>query len=326
MFDSEFFTAQRKILVVGDIMLDKFYRADVNRFASDAPIPVAKVTEREVFPGGAANVARCLSNLGTTPMLSGFVGDDHNCESLMELLYSQHINTQGLIFSKHPTTTKIRVIAKDHQVFRLDFDDDSPYTEDLFERLKSFLHDKLNRSLDAVVIADYEKGVCTERFCQHVIADSHSRGVPVIVLPYGTNWIKYQKADLIVANIAKINRVLISPVDPSDEEGCASAANYVRRKFSISVCAATRSGYGLTLATADSTKHFSTQTLLLVDPAGAADAATAAFTIAVAGGSSLNLAATLSNLVAGIAVSKPGSYAPSFEEVIDVYRTFRDAS
>ncbi len=319
MFDSAFFESakRRRVLVVGDIMLDKFYRAKVNKFASDAPVPVAKIISREASPGGAANVARCLAELGTPPILAGFVGEDHNCESLMELLYKHHINSQGLIFSDHPTTTKIRVIANDHQVFRLDFDDDEPYQENLFDRLRNFIHKSLNKSLDAIVLADYEKGVCTERFCHTIISDAHNRGVPVIVLPYGSNWIKYQHADLIVANVAKINRVLLSPIDPSDDDACAAAANYVRRKFDINACAATRSGFGLTLAHND-TRHFSTQKQLLVDPAGAADAAIAAFALAVSSGSSLQRAAKLSNIVAGIAVSKPGSYAPSFNDILNL--------
>ena len=328
MFDLSFFNLakSKKILVVGDVMLDKFYRSKVNRFASDAPVPVAKIISREASPGGAANVARCLAQLGTYPFLAGFVGEDHNCESLMELLYRHHIDSRGLIFSDHPTTTKIRVIANAHQVFRLDFDDDEPYNDSLFDKLRSFVHKELNHSLDAVVIADYEKGVCTERFCHDVISDSHSRGVPVIVLPYGSNWIKYQFSDLIVANVNKINRVLLSPIDPSDDDACAGASNYICRKFNISACATTRSEFGLTLAFNDDFKHFSTQKQLLVDPAGAADAATAAFALAVSTGVNLNRAANLSNIVAGIAVSKPGSYAPTSEDVINFSSNVRVAS
>ena len=317
MFNANFFSraSRRRILVLGDVMLDKFYYANLNKFSSDAPIPVAKIVRKEASPGGAANVARCLSALGVKPALAGFVGNDHNCEGLMELLYQAHIDSRGLIFSDNATHTKIRVIAKNHQVFRLDFDDDTPYPDVLFDRLLSFTHNALNHALDAVILADYEKGVCTEHFCQAVIADSHAHGVPVIALPYGINWIKYQHADCLVPNVAKLNRVLLAPIDPSSDEACANAANYVRRKFDIAAVFATRSQFGLTLATPTDTTHFSTRRQLLIDPAGAADASCAASALAIANGSPLTEAATLSNLVAGIAVSKPGSYAPTAEDV-----------
>lgn len=320
MFDVNFFrkAGGKRILVLGDVMIDKFYLAKLNKFSSDAPIPVAKIIRRDASPGGAANVARCLSALGAKPMLAGFVGNDHNCETLIELLYRLHIKSEGLVFTEHPTHTKIRVIAKNHQVFRLDFDDDTPYPDVLFEKLLKYVHNALNHCLDAIVLADYEKGVCNEHFCQAVIADSHAHGVPVIALPYGVNWIKYQHADILVPNVAKLNRILLAPIDPSSDDACANAANYVRRKFEIASVIATRSQFGLTLATSKDTTHFPTHEQLLVDPAGAADASCAASTLAVANGSPLEEAARLSNLVAGIAVSKPGSYAPTAEDVLGV--------
>lgn len=318
MFDSGFFRAAQslRVLVLGDIMVDKFYYANLNKFSSDAPIPVAKIIKREATPGGAANVARCLSALGVRPMLAGFVGNDHNCETLTELLFRLHIQSGGLIFTDHPTHTKIRVIAKNHQVFRLDFDVDTPYPDVLFDRLLAFTHNALNHCLDVVVLADYEKGVCSEWLCQAVIADSHAHGVPVIALPYGSNWIKYQHADCLLPNVAKLNRILLSPIDPSSDDACANAANYVRRKFEIASVIATRSQFGLTLATPSDTSHFATHEQLLIDPAGAADASCAASALAVASGLPLSEAARLSNIVAGIAVSKPGSYAPSVEDVL----------
>ena len=318
MFNRNFFdkAGNRLILVLGDVMIDKFYHAKLNKFSSDAPIPVAKIVRKEASPGGAANVARCLSALGVKPLLAGFVGNDHNCETLVELLYRLHIDSSGLIFTDHSTHTKIRVIAKNHQVFRLDFDDDTPYPDVLFDRLRGFVHRKLNHCLDAVVLADYEKGVCTEHFCQGVITDAHAHGVPVIALPYGSNWIKYQHADFIVPNVAKLNRILLAPIDPSSDDACANAANYVRRKFDIANVIATRSQFGLTLATPRDTTHFATHEQLLIDPAGAADASCAASTLAIAAGAPPAEAARLSNIVAGIAVSKPGSYAPTAQDVI----------
>ena len=318
MFDDRFFdkVKNKRIVVVGDVMLDKFYFATLSKFSSDAPIPVARINHRDSSPGGAANVARCLSSLGCVPILAGFVGKDHNCESLVDLLEESDIISSGLIQSNLPTITKVRVIAQNHQVFRMDFDDDSPYPDILFEQLCSYFHSIINHSLDACVIADYEKGVCTERFCQFIIKECKSHGTPTIILPYGTNWIKYAHADFITPNIAKMNRILLQPVDSSDSEACLAAAHYVRRKFHIHTCFATRSGHGITLASETISNHFPTHAQLLIDPAGAADAVVAASTLAIAAGLSYSDAAQLSNLAAGIVVSKPGSYAPTKEDII----------
>lgn len=319
MFDLHFFHSleSRRILVVGDVMLDKFYLAKMAKFSSDAPIPVAKINDRYASPGGAANVARCLANLGAKPILTGFVGCDHNYETFMKYSGRFDINHSGLFITDHLTHTKVRIISQNQQVFRLDFDDDKPYNDALFDRLFNFIHHNLNKTLDAVVIADYEKGVCTEQFCQNVIRDAAAHGTPTLVLPYGSNWIKYAHADFIVPNTNKINRVLLSPVDPSNDQQNLAAAHYIRRKFSIKTTLLTRSAFGITLASDSYEQHFPTKQQLLVDPAGAADAVIAATTAAVANGKSPVIAANLSNLVAGIAVSQPGSYAPTFQEIID---------
>ena len=324
MFESKFFDKvhTKRIAVIGDVMLDKFYYANLNKFSSDAPIPVARVINRDASPGGAANVARCLSSLGCSPVLLGFVGNDHNRESLIDLLIKCNINYSGLIMTSLHTTTKVRVISKNHQVFRLDFDDDAHYQDELFEQLADYFHRIINRSLDAVVLADYEKGVLNERFCQFIIKECMDHGTPVIILPYGSNWIKYENADFITPNVAKINRILLAPIEASDDDACLSAAHYVRRKFNIKTCLATRSGYGITLAAEEMSKHFPTKAQLLIDPAGAADAVAAAATLALAAGLDSAAAAALANIAAGIVVSQPGSYAPTQMDIIQMQNEF----
>ena len=319
MFDDNFFEKvhKKRIAVIGDVMLDKFYYADMKKFSSDAPIPVARVNERKASPGGAANVARCLANLGCSPILLGFVGNDHNRESLIELLDDCNINYSGLLTTTLHTTTKVRIISKNHQVFRLDFDDDAHYSDELFESLASHFHDIINRSLDAVVLADYEKGVLDERFCQFIIKECSNHGTPVIILPYGSNWIKYENADFITPNIAKMNRVLLAPIEASDDDACLAAAHYIRRKFNIKTCLETRSSYGITLASANMSKHFPTKSQLLIDLAGAADAVAAAATLALAAGLTAAAAAALANIAAGIVVSQPGSYAPTQQDILN---------
>lgn len=158
-----------KVLVVGDVMIDKYYYGEVHKFASDAPVPVAKIIKRRSSLGAAANVAGNLALMGCKTYLAGFVGDDHNFETLSKNLKKCGINQDGLIQTEFPTTTKVRVMSGRQQMFRMDFEDSSPRSVIYFATLEKYIRQRLNDSFDAVVIADYEKGVCTEYFCAAVI-------------------------------------------------------------------------------------------------------------------------------------------------------------
>ena len=220
-------TEKCRVLVIGDVMIDKYYHGDVHKFASDAPVPVAKIFKRRSSLGAAANIANNLALSGCQTYLAGFVGDDHNFETLSEQLKKSGINQDGLIFTESPTTTKVRIISGHQQMFRMDFEDSSPKSDEHFTKLEGYVKKRLNDAFDAVIIADYEKGVCTEYFCAAVIKAAHSHGVPVVVLPYGQRWIKYAQADYLTPNIAKINKVLLSPIKGDDSEAVERAGRYI---------------------------------------------------------------------------------------------------
>lgn len=307
-----------KILVVGDIMIDKYYHGDVHKFASDAPVPVAKIVKRRSALGAAANVAGNLALMGCKTYLAGFVGDDHNFETLSKQLEKFGINQEGLITTEFPTTTKVRVMSGRQQMFRMDFEDTSPRSMIHFATLEKYIRQKLNDSFDAVVIADYEKGVCTEYFCEAVIKAAHSHGVPVTVLPYGQQWIKYEHADYVTPNISKINKVMLNPINGEDDEVVERAGRYIMRKFKIKNVLATRSAYGISLVTENSAAHIPTRSQEVFDSAGAADTVTAAFSMALAGGLNPLDGAYISNIAAGIVISKAGTYTVTREDILNV--------
>ena len=306
-----------KVLVIGDIMMDRYYYGDVKKFASDAPVPVAKIVKRKSSLGAAANIANNLANLGCNTSIAGFVGDDHNFEILSEQLYKSGIDQDGLIATDWPTTTKIRIMSGHVQMFRMDFEDLAPRTEDQFDALKSFVKQRLNESLDAIVLADYEKGVCTERFCASVIRAAHNHGVPVVVMPYGQQWIKYAQADYITPNVAKINKILLSPIPTDDDDAAERAGRYIMRKFRIKNVLATRSEAGMTLVTEDDVAHLRTRVQEVFDSAGAADTVAAVFAMALAGGLKPVDGAYIANLAAGIVLRKSGTYAITREDVLN---------
>ena len=305
-----------RVLVVGDIMIDKYYHGDVHKFASDAPVPVAKIFKRRSSLGAAANIAHNLSLMGCKTFLAGFVGADHNCETLSAQLMQSGINQDGLIFTESPTTTKVRIISGHQQMFRMDFEDSSPKDDKHFEKLNAYVAKRLNDAFDAVVIADYEKGVCTEYFCAAVIKAAHSHGVPVVVMPYGQRWIKYAQADYLTPNIAKINKVMLSPVNAADDEAVERAGRYVMRKYKVKNVLATRSSYGVTLVTENDAVHVPTRSQEVFDSAGVSDTVTAIFSMALAGGLKPSDGAFITNIAAGVVISKSGTYAVTREDIL----------
>lgn len=306
-----------KVLVIGDIMMDKYYYGDVKKFASDAPVPVAKIVKRKTSLGAAANIANNLATLGCKTSIAGFVGDDHNFETLSTQLYESGIDQDGLIATEWPTTTKVRVMSGHVQMFRMDFEDLAPRTEEQFEALKNFVKRRLNDSLDAIVLADYEKGVCTERFCASVIRAAHNHGVPVVVMPYGQQWIKYAQADYITPNVAKINKILLSPIPTDDDDAAERAGRYIMRKFRVKNVLATRSESGMTLVTENDAFHLPTSAQEVFDSAGAADTVAAVFAMALAGGLKPVDGAFIANVAAGIVLRKSGTYAITREDMLN---------
>ncbi len=308
-------TEHCRILVVGDVMIDKYYHGDVHKFASDAPVPVAKIFKRRSSLGAAANIANNLALMGCKTYLAGFVGDDHNFETLSEQLTKSGINQDGLISTESPTTTKVRIISGHQQMFRMDFEDNTPKDDKHFAKLESYVHKRLNDAFDAVVIADYEKGVCTEFFCAAVIKAAHSHGVPVVVMPYGQRWIKYAQADYLTPNIAKINKVMLSPVNGEDNDAVERAGRYLMRKFKVKNVLATRSAYGVTLVTENDAVHIPTKFQEVFDSAGAADTVAAIFAMALAGGLNPVDGAFITNIAAGVVISKSGTYAVTRDDI-----------
>lgn len=310
-------TDRCKVLVVGDVMLDKYYYGEVTKFSSDAPVPVAHIVNRKSTLGGAANIANNLALLGCHTTIVGLVGDDHNFETLSKKLNESGIDQSGLVTVETPTTTKVRIMSGHHQMFRMDFEDVSDRADDHLEVLKDYIHSRLNDSLDAIVIGDYEKGVCSERFCQSVIKDAGAHGVPTIVMPYGQRWIKYAHADYITPNVSKINKILLAPIKSTDAEAVERACHYIMRKFRIKNVLATRSGDGITFVNEQTVEHIRTKSQEVFDSAGAADTVAAVFAMAMAGGLNPLDGAFIANLAAGIVVSKAGTYAVTRNDMIN---------
>ena len=308
-------TQKCNILVVGDVMLDKYYYGEVTRISPEAPVPVTHVLSTKETLGGAANVAHNLALLGCQTSLAGFVGEDYHCQSLEERLTARGIDFRGLVHTNQPTTTKLRVIGGHQQMLRLDFEEIDPPAPVYRERLQNYIEQKLNESLDALIISDYGKGACTQQSCQAIIDAAHAHGVPVIIDPKGSNWTKYEHADYITPNLKEINAVLPDPIRNEDQP-VETAARSVMKKYQLGSLIVTRSEAGLSLICEGEIKHIPTKAQEVFDVSGAGDTVIAVFAMGIAGGIAPVASAYLANLAAGVVVAKLGTYAVSREELL----------
>ena len=308
-------TRQCRILVVGDVMLDKYYYGEVTRISPEAPVPVTHVTETKETLGGAANVAHNLALLGCVTSIAGFVGDDFHCQSLLDKFTARGIEYKGVIHTNRPTTTKLRVIGGHQQMLRLDFEESDPVAGPFAERLRGYVEMKLREHLDAVIISDYGKGACTEETCQQIICSCHAYGVPVITDPKGTNWEKYAQTDYITPNLKELNTILPEPIKNKDG-AVETAARYAMQRFQLQNMLATRSENGLSLVTDNEVTHIPTRAQEVFDVSGAGDTVIAVFAMGLAGGVRPAESAYLANLAASVVVAKLGTYAVSREELL----------
>ena len=303
-----------KVLVIGDVMLDKYYFSEVVRISPEAPVPIAHVMKVKETLGGAANVVHNLALLGCQTSLIGQIGRDVHGEIFLSKLNALGVDYSGVIETGKPTTTKIRVISGHQQMIRLDFEDaaelDGATTDEL---LKNFYEQLPN--VDAVIISDYGKGVCTKKICREVIGACRAQKKFVVVDPKGDKWQKYFDASFITPNLKELNAVLskkISNVDAQIEE----AAQKIIDEFNLSGLVVTRSAEGLSLVEGEKISHIKARAQEVFDVSGAGDTVIAVFALALAGKIDSAAAAYLANVAAGVVVAKVGTYAVSREELM----------
>lgn len=307
--------AKVRILVVGDVMLDRYYYGEVTRISPEAPVPINHVTSTNDTLGGSANVAHNLALLGCRTSIAGFAGNDYHCQTLLDKFTARGIDYKGIIRREAPTTTKLRIIGGHQQMLRLDFEDTEPVGEHYAERLIDYVEQSLQNGLDAVIISDYGKGACTEDVCVRIIDECHSMAVPVFVDPKGTAWDKYATADYITPNFKELNAVLSKPIRNRDEY-IEQAARQVMDRYNVKNVLATRSEYGMSLVQPeDGVIHIPTKAQEVFDVSGAGDTVISVFALGISGGLKPVEAAYLANLAASVVVAKLGTYAVSNQEL-----------
>jgi D-glycero-beta-D-manno-heptose-7-phosphate kinase len=291
--------AAARVLVVGDVMLDRYWFGDVERISPEAPVPVAKIVRMEERPGGAANVARNISALGATATLLSVTGDDEAGSTLERLLAGERVRTSFLRDASLTTTVKLRVIARQQQLLRIDLET-TPSREVLSAKLADF--ERLQDDADVVVMSDYGKGGLAH--IATMIQCARAEGRRVLVDPKGEDWAKYRGATLITPNRGELRQVIGRW---SDEQELARKAQWLRAELGIDALLVTRSEEGMSLFDEHGATSIPAQAREVFDVSGAGDTVIAALGTLIAAGASLVDAMHIANEAAGVVVGKLGT-------------------
>lgn len=306
--------ADARVLVVGDVMLDRYYFAEVNRISPEGPVPVALVKDCKNTLGGAANVAHNLARLGCRVSLVGISGADENRAILDRKFAALGIDPTGLLKTARPTTTKVRIVGGHQQMLRLDFEEAGTASRTQEQKLLSSVRQKIADGIDAVILSDYAKGVCSPSLCRALILACRNASIPLVVDPKGAQWQKYQGAYLVTPNVKELGEACRKPVS-NDNLSIETLGRSIRQRFGFGSLLVTRSEKGLSLLSEASVTHIPTYAREVFDVSGAGDTVAAVMGAALAAGLRTSTAAHLANLAAGVVVAKLGTYAISADEL-----------
>ncbi|MEO8509155.1 MAG: D-glycero-beta-D-manno-heptose-7-phosphate kinase [Betaproteobacteria bacterium] len=291
--------AGARVLVVGDVMLDRYWFGDVERISPEAPVPVVKIARTEERPGGAANVARNAAALGAQATLLSVVGEDEARTALARLLVGEHVNTSFLRDPTLPTTVKLRVIGRQQQLLRIDFET-TPSQQVLTAKLADF--ERLMSDADLVILSDYGKGGLTH--IATMIERARTAGKRVLVDPKGEDFSRYRGATMLTPNRSEFRQVAGRW---SDEAELSAKAEALRRDLALEALLVTRSEEGMSLYTAAGALTIPAQAREVYDVSGAGDTVIATLGVLLAAGASMADAVRVANQAAGIVVGKLGT-------------------
>ena len=291
--------AHARILVVGDVMLDRYWFGDVERISPEAPVPVVKIARTEERPGGAANVARNAVALGAAATLLSVIGDDEPGATLERLLAVERVRTSFHREASLATTVKLRVIGRQQQLLRIDFET-APSHEILATKLADY--ERQLQEADLVILSDYGKGGLTH--IGKMIDRARSLGKAVLVDPKGEDYARYRGATLITPNRNEFRQVVGRWKDDAE---MAAKAEELRRELSLDAVLVTRAEEGMSLYSKTGALTIPAQSREVFDVSGAGDTVIATLGVMMAAGASLPDSVHVANEAAGVVVGKFGT-------------------
>jgi D-beta-D-heptose 7-phosphate kinase/D-beta-D-heptose 1-phosphate adenosyltransferase len=306
--------SNRRFLVIGDVMLDRYFWGAVERISPEAPVPVVRLNHKTHAPGGAANVAANLNALGCGVSVVGIVGADEDGGELLEFFRSSGIETTAVLsVPDRPTTCKTRVLDARQQMIRLDVEKVGELSPELQRRLVSGIEAQIT-SCSAVILSDYGKGLLNEFICQFVIREARKLSIPTFVDPKGLHYQKYAGCDVISPNRMELAEA--TSTAPGDLELLFDKGQRMRSHLGIGHLVVTLGELGITLLDSDGIRHFPALAREIFDVSGAGDTVIATMSAALASGLNLHESIRLANVAAGIVVGKVGTVPVSKDELL----------
>lgn len=303
LFDS---FREKKVLVIGDVMIDSYVYGKVNRISPEAPVPVINVTRREKRLGGAANVARNIMALGATPILCSVVGDDLDGETFIDLLNQAGMPRNGIIKSQNRVTTiKHRILSSSQHLLRVDEEDTHPLNNIDQKTLRHHI-ENLVEVCDLIIFEDYDKGTISKDLIEHVIEKAMDKGIPTAVDPKKINFLNYKNATLFKPNLKELREGLGVEVDPKSLESIQQGVSKLNEEIHAQNYLITLSEHGIYFQSATEMGKLPAHLRSIADVSGAGDTVISIAGLSYTLGLPLPLIAELSNLGGGIVCESPG--------------------
>jgi D-beta-D-heptose 7-phosphate kinase / D-beta-D-heptose 1-phosphate adenosyltransferase len=310
--------SQLRVLVIGDIMLDRYIHGDVERISPEAPVPVIRHAQRYERAGGAANVAMNLAGLGCQTFLAGLWGTDAEQAELAAIIERAGINTVGVVSSSLPTISKTRIVGRTQQLLRLDIESRDPIPAVDSQRLQERATELVGK-VHAVILSDYAKGAVSAPLCEAVIRAARFAGIPVLADPKTPDFSKYTGATTVCPNLGELSAATGIAAHHTDELLAAGQALVAEHDFKFLTVTMSEKGISVLRAPSPDSPgiyHSPARAREVFDVSGAGDTVIATLAACLAGGLKVETAVELANLAAGIVVSKVGTVPIASHELV----------
>lgn len=312
--------SDKKIIIIGDVMVDTYIKGKVNRISPEAPVPVVKFESKEHRLGGAANVALNIKALSAKPFICSIVGNDDDATLLKKLINQNHLSDEGIIsVDERITTVKTRIIGNNQQLIRIDNEDVSDITSqmayNLIETVKNIIE---KEDVDAIIFQDYNKGVLVPKVIEEIIEFANSKEIPTVVDPKKDNFLSYKNVTLFKPNLKELKEGLDVNFEYSNDDKSTflETVDVLKEKINPKYAFITLSEHGVYI-NEDEQHHFVPAHLRnITDVSGAGDTVISVATLALTSGLKPELIAELSNLAGGLVCEKVGVISIDKEQLM----------
>jgi rfaE bifunctional protein kinase chain/domain len=311
--------SKKRVLVIGDVMVDAYLKGKVNRMSPEAPVPVVDLFAKDERIGGAGNVALNLAALGASPIICSVIGADSEGERLIQLFKDANISTDGLYASSNRrTTVKTRVLSNNQQLLRIDSEDTNLINAAEEAQLLTQISSVLENGIDGIIFEDYNKGVLTPSLIASVLSLAKAQQIPTTVDPKKDHFFAYKGCTLFKPNLKELKEGLQIDFDfASDKDTFLSAVNDLQARLGNSISFITLSEHGVFIQEEDAPVFIPAHLRNIADVSGAGDTVIAVATLCLISGAEIQTIAAIANIAGGLVCEQPGVVSIKKEQLLN---------